>query len=84
MDPMPGFDIRRVFKLPPRDSTLQYKSCIHLWNNFPCITTLVNMIFMISFSPGTVWELCGESSANLDFQGNFSHQQKKYNFEFVK
>ena len=25
------------FTLPPRDSTLQYKRCIHLWNNFPCI-----------------------------------------------
>ena len=23
MDPMPGFDIRLVFTLPPRDSTLQ-------------------------------------------------------------
>ena len=35
MDP-----IRLVFILPPRDSTLQYKRCVHLWNNFPCIITL--------------------------------------------
>ena len=40
MDPMSGFDIRLGFKLPPRDSTLQYKRCVHLWNNFPCITSL--------------------------------------------
>ena len=40
MDPMSGFDILLVFTLPPRDSTLQYKRCVHLWNNFPCIITL--------------------------------------------
>ena len=40
MDSMSGFDIRLVFTLPPRDSTLQYKRCVHLWNNFPCIITL--------------------------------------------
>ena len=27
--------------IPPRDRTLQYKRCVHLWNNFPCIITLV-------------------------------------------
>ena len=43
MDPMSGFDIRLVL-LPPSDSTLQYKKCIHLWNNFPCIKSLVEMI----------------------------------------
>ena len=41
MDPMPGFDIRLAFTLPPRDSTLQYKRCVNLWNNFPCIITLM-------------------------------------------
>ena len=41
MDPMSGFDIRLVFTLPPRDSTLQYKRCVHFWNNFPCLTSLV-------------------------------------------
>jgi len=40
MDPMSGCDIRLVFTLPPRDCTLQYKRCVHLWNNFPCIITL--------------------------------------------
>ena len=33
-----GCDIRLVFT--PRDSTLQYKRWVHLWNNFPCIITL--------------------------------------------
>ena len=40
MDPMSGSDNRLVFTLPPRNSTLQYKRCVHLWNNFPCIITL--------------------------------------------
>ena len=40
MDPMWGFEIRLVFTLPPRDSTLQNKRCVHLRNNFPCIITL--------------------------------------------
>ena len=40
MDPMSGFDIRLVFTLQPGDSTLQYKRCVHLWNNIPCIITL--------------------------------------------
>ncbi len=39
-DPMSGYNIRLVFTLPPRDSTLQYKRCIHFWNNFLCITVL--------------------------------------------
>ena len=41
IDPMPDCDIRLVFTLPPRDSTLQNKRCVQLWNNFPCIITLV-------------------------------------------
>ena len=40
MDPMSGFNFRLVFTLPRRDSTLQYKRCVHLWNNFSCIITL--------------------------------------------
>ena len=36
MDPMSGFDTRFVFTLPPKDSTLQYKRCVHFWNNFSC------------------------------------------------
>ena len=35
----------RVFTLPPRDSTLQHKRCVHFWNNFPCITSLY-LIFL--------------------------------------
>ena len=40
-DPISGCDIRLVFILSPRDSTLQYKRCVHIWNNFPCIITLI-------------------------------------------
>ena len=42
MDPMSGFHIRLVFTLPLSDSTLQYERCVHLWNNFPCIKSLVH------------------------------------------
>ena len=41
MDSMSGCDIRFVITLLARDSTLQYKKCVHLWNNFPCVSTLV-------------------------------------------
>ena len=34
------YNIRLVFTLPPRDSELQYKTCVNFWKNFPCITTL--------------------------------------------
>ena len=43
MDPMSGFGIRLVFTLPPSDSILQYKRCVHLWNNFPCIKSLAKI-----------------------------------------
>ena len=33
-------DIRLVFTFPPKDSTLQYKKCVHFWNNFPFITSM--------------------------------------------
>ena len=36
MVPMSGCDIRFVFTLHSRDSTLQYKKCLHLWNNHGC------------------------------------------------
>ena len=47
MDPMSGCNIRLVFTLPPKysSSTLQYKRCVHFWNNFPCITSLAVPIF---------------------------------------
>ena len=43
MDPLSGFNIRLVFTLPPRDSTLQYKRCVHLWINFFCTITLIGV-----------------------------------------
>jgi len=46
MDPMSGCDIRLVFTFPPKDSTLQYKKYVHLWSNFPCISTLRQGIVM--------------------------------------
>ena len=44
MDSMSNCDIRLMFTFPPKDSTLQYKKCVHLWNNFPCISTLLKCI----------------------------------------
>ena len=40
--------IHLVITLPPRASTLQYKRCLHLWNNFPCIITLQGHMFLIA------------------------------------
>ena len=37
MNPMSGFDIRLVFTWTPR--------CVHLWNNFPCIKSLIILMF---------------------------------------
>jgi len=48
MEPMSGCNICLVFTLPPRDSTLQYKRCVHFWNNFPCIKSL---IFILVVNP---------------------------------
>ena len=56
MDPMSGFDIRLKFTLPPRDSTLQYKRCLLLWNNFLCIKSLIN-------SKQLTPDLCGFNSS---------------------
>ena len=69
MDPMSGFDIRLVFTLPPRDSTLQYKRCVHLWNNFPCIATLVPATVIINVFPIYIfsfenWRLVDEGFLN--------------------
>ena len=50
MDLMSVFDIHLVFTLPSRDSTLQYKRCVHFWKNFPCITSLgLLIVFFQSF-----------------------------------
>ena len=46
---MSGCDIRLVFTFPPKDSTLQYKKCVHLYNIFPYISTLT---FYVIFSLG--------------------------------
>ena len=54
MDPLSGFDIRLVFTLLPRDSTLQYKRCVHFWNNFPCITSLPKTVIEVLTLDGKV------------------------------
>ena len=43
MNSLSGCDIRLVFTFPPKDSKMQYKKCVHLWNNFPCISTLKDL-----------------------------------------
>ena len=50
MGPLAGFDIRLVFTLPPRDSTLQYKRCVHFWNNYPCITFLTKPKILFNYA----------------------------------
>ena len=55
MDLMSGCDIRLVFTLPPRDSTLHYKRCVHLWNKFPCIIALTLCDNLQLLKKNTVW-----------------------------
>jgi len=54
MDPTWGFDIRLVFTLPPSDSTLKYKRCVYLWNNFPCIKSLILLVKLMWISKGSL------------------------------
>jgi len=73
---MSGCDIRIAFTLRPRDSTLQYKKCVHLWNNFPCNSTLGLVIFLCDIL-GTATGLPSKddivkttwNSLNMTFQG---------------
>ena len=69
---MSGFDIRLVFLLVPRDSTLQYKRCVHFWNNFPCIPSLparyytdIESLFSLNFIPSFLVLVSGH---NVDGQ----------------
>ncbi len=55
IDPMSACDIRPVFTLPTRDSTLQCKRCVHLWNSFPCIVTLLYSLYLTyNFGPNAL------------------------------
>ena len=47
MDSMLGCDIRLVFTFPPKDRTLQNKKFVHLWKNFPCISTSNKVLLCI-------------------------------------
>ena len=66
MNPMSGCDIRLVFTLPPRDSTLQYKRCVQLWNNFPYITPLKHS--------GIKWKRCALCSWDFNINYRVSHE----------
>ena len=41
-----GSHVSLVFTLQPRDSTLQYKRCVHLWNNYLYIIILFWQLFL--------------------------------------
>ena len=66
------FEIRLVLTSPPRDSTLQYKRCVHLWNNFPCKNTLE--------SPNFYEYKCG---LKVGFPWNEKFREKMRNFSYV-
>ena len=66
IDPMSGCDIRLVFTLSPRDSTLQYKRCVQLWNNFPYITPLKHS--------GIKWKRCALCSWDFNINYRVSHE----------
>ena len=74
IDFLSGFVIPFVFTLPPRDGTLQYKRCVHLWNNFPCITTLGSNV-IINHATFYIWTMGREGSGlHVTFLG--SHGKK--------
>ena len=78
MDPMSDFHIRLVFTLPPRNGTLQNKRRVHLWNNFPCLITLVSpncIPFKNEVLPYTT-----ESFSEL----NLSKEQSEENIVFMQ
>ena len=54
MYPMSGFDIRLVFTLPPRDSTLQYKRCVHFEITFLALHPCVRQPLSVKGFKGTV------------------------------
>ena len=58
INPMSGCDIRLVFTLPPRDGTLQYKRCVHFWNNFPCITSLTKPKLFLNYANFLTFKPC--------------------------
>ena len=67
MNSMSGCDIRLVFTFPPNDSTLltlQYKKCVHLCNNFPCISTLTLAVLSL-FTVLCSTLLCKQQFQNL-------------------
>ena len=49
---------------PPRDRTLQYKTCVHFWNNFPCITTLGFTFFWLNSTHTLIYSLCNSVSGD--------------------
>ena len=83
MDPMSGCNIRLVFTLPPRDSSLQYKRCVHLWNNFPCIITFEISWSTVKLQSKCYRNVCRKPQNNLNLssltcmvttvQHNFKH-----------
>ena len=75
MDPMSGFDIRLVFTLVPRNSTLQYLRCVHFWNGFPCLTSLTLCII--------IRNLNGNYFASRELVYNISKNANNYIFELI-
>ena len=79
MDSMSGCDIRLVFTFPPKENTLQYKKCVHLWNNFPCFSTLSKPMRKVTCSiqmrsqGGTIGAIGAKPSPgqvkSMDFRG---------------
>ena len=55
MDPLSGFDLRLVFKLPPRENWFQYIFRVYATAiNFPCIITLIVDISVDSHERGVL------------------------------
>ena len=76
---MSGFDIRLVFSLTPRDNTLQFIRCVYLWNNFPCIKSLILLVKLMWISKGSlkiIWFMTSLVNRFWSFLKEFTKNSK--------
>ena len=83
MDSMSGCDIRLVFIFPPKDSTLQYKKCVHLWNNYLCIIILwfLLCILCVHIETSSLWAAIVNKNRRISVCLVSEEDKKAFNFD---
>ena len=82
MDPMSSCNIRLVFTLPPRDSTLQYKRCVHFWKKLSLHYLLGLNSKMSSFLTWK-WQLKKLCLCNIRFRTDFLVNSENHLTSFI-